>query len=498
MQKRPISNIRILKFYSEMSLEKKKALFAEQNKSYTKELDGKIKSVLKTRPVRSLSGISNVSILTKPYPCPGNCIYCPEEKNVPKSYLSNEPAVMRAIMNNYDPAKQIRARIKGLTLAGHPTDKIELRIIGGTWSYYPYNYQENFIKSCFRECNESKLKKDLKEEQRKNEKAKHRIIGMSVETRPDFINKKEIEKLRYLGVTSVELGVQSIYNDVLKEVKRGHDVSTTIEATKMLKDAGFKICYQMMPGLPLSNPKRDLEMFQEIFKNPDFKPDFLKIYPVMVIKNTKLYKLWKEGEYHPYPDEELTSLIKKIKENIPYYVRIQRVIRDIPSQSVEAGTKVSNLRQIIKDETTKEEIQCKCIRCREIKGNYDPKEKIKIFRENYDASGGKEIFLSFEDYKRRNVYGILRMRIINNSAIIREVHTYGQHLSLQSRSEKQSPQHQGLGKKLMKEAEKIAIREFKAPEISIISGVGVREYYRKLGYRLKNTYMVKKTSSLSN
>ncbi len=450
----------------------------------------RIEGLLKTRPIRSLSGIVNISVLTKPYPCPGKCLYCPLEKGIPKSYLSGEPAVERAKRLHYIPYLQVQKRIEMLKSEGHPTDKIELRIVGGTWSFYPKRYQTWFIKRCFDACIE-KNSKDLKEAQKLNEKAKHRIVGLSIETRPDFINEKEIKWLRELGVTMVELGVQSIYDDVLKLNLRGHKVKETILATKLLKDAGFKVLYQMMPNLPGSNLKKDEKMFEELFSNPDFQPDLLKIYPCALLKEAPLFKLWKEGKYKPYTKGQLIKLLKLIKKKIPYYVRIQRITRDIPSQSIIwGGAKISNLRQILIEKMKKEDWKCKCIRCREVRENYNPKEKLYLFREEYDASGGKEIFLSFGDKNRTKLYSLIRLRITSQSvAIIREVHTYGPLVPISEI--KIAPQHRGLGKKLIKEAEKITKREFGLNKIAVISGIGVRDYFSKLKYKLKDTYMIK-------
>ncbi len=445
---------------------------------------------LVTRPVRSLSGVVNISVLTKPYPCPGECTYCPSEKNIPKSYIASEPAVMRAILNNYHPLGQVEMRIRALQEAGHPTEKIEIRVVGGTWSYYSEKYKYQFIKSCFDACNGEKSK-TLKEAQQKNEKAKHRIVCLSIETRPDYISKEEVKSLRILGVTMVELGVQSLSDEVLSFTKRGHGINETIKATKILKDAGFKICYQVMPGLPKSSPKKDIEMFKEMFSSPSFRPDFLKIYPCLVVKNTELYSLWKSGDYSIYDDKELIDIIATVKKNIiPYYVRIQRLFRDIPVQEISGGCKISNLREVLQKDAKKNNWRCKCIRCREVRDNYDTKEKVLLFREEYDASGGKEIFLSFENKKRDKLYALLRLRILKKKGMIREVRTYGKHLSIKTKDDK-SPQHKGLGKKLVKEAEKITKDEFNLSTLAVISGVGVRDYWRSLGYRLEKTYMVK-------
>ncbi|MEK7211384.1 MAG: tRNA uridine(34) 5-carboxymethylaminomethyl modification radical SAM/GNAT enzyme Elp3, partial [Patescibacteria group bacterium] len=312
--------------------------------------------LLVRRAVRTLSGVAVVTVLTKPYPCPGKCIYCPTEAGMPKSYLKNEPAAARAYKLRFDPYKQIVTRLETLTANGHPTDKIELIIKGGTWSAYPRVYREWFVARCFEACNDriTRIKADnadnfytppltkgrrggIEKAQKKNETAKHRIIGMTIETRPDFINPAEINWLRKLGVTLVELGVQSIYDDVLDKNLRGHNVKQTILATKLLKNAGFKILYQMMPNLLGSNPARDQKMFRELFNNPDFQPDMLKIYPCSLLKSAPLYKYWQNGLYKPYNQKQLISLLKAIKKKIPYYVRIQRITRDIPSASIVAG-----------------------------------------------------------------------------------------------------------------------------------------------------------------
>ena len=552
-----------------------------------------LENLLRKRAVRTLSGIAVVTVLTKPYPCPGQCIFCPKEPGMPKSYLKSEPAANRAWMAEFDPYEQVRVRLKSLADNGHPIDKIELIVLGGTWSAYPENYQYWFIKDCFRAANDQKLtinnkqltidKKDviltpqwrgedlsrmrdkLKTEQRKSATAKHRIIGLTLETRPDYINLDEIKRMRDLGATRVELGVQNVYDDILKRNCRGHTVTQTIAATKLLKNAGFKINYHMMLNLPGTTPRRDRQMFKELFFNPDFQPDLLKIYPCAVLKTASLYNLWRAGQYRPYTEKQLVNLLLKIKQTIPPYVRIQRIIRDIPAGDIIAGSKTSNLRQLINNSGKK---QCRCIRCREIKGSYLPGDKIKLFRQDYLASGGQEIFLSFESPDRQKLYALLRLRIpaqtrsvipakaeiqipkpesrlkagmtkeidknilpvLENAALIRELHTYGQLVPLKAMSSKlkvisPAAQHIGLGKQLMLEAEKIVRTEFALPrlrvqnhsygrnssilrssataedghefplfackKIAVISGVGAREYYKKLGYKLEDEYMVK-------
>jgi len=322
-------------------------------KNQTIKPNYQLETLLIGKNTRSLSGVSVITIASKPYPCPGNCLYCPTQKSIPKSYLNNEPAILRAIRHNYDPSLQTKERIKVLNLNGHPTDKLEIIIIGGTFSFFKRQYQTNFIKKIFDTCN-NKKSKNLEQAQKLNEKSQNRIIGLTIETRPDFINPKEIKHLRKLGVTRIELGVQSIYDNILKLNNRGHLIDTTIKATKLLKDAGFKICYHMMPNLYGSDPKKDIQMFKELFTNQNFQPDMLKIYPCMVLKESELYKIYQQKLYKPYDYKTLTKILKTILQIIPSYVRVQRLIRDIPSQSIIDGVKISNLREIIEQELTKE------------------------------------------------------------------------------------------------------------------------------------------------
>ncbi len=487
------TNVKLLAVYHNLLQEKR------ITKSETLE------KLLIKRNIRSLSGVVVVSVLTKPYPCPGKCIYCPTEKGIPKSYLSGEPAVERAKALKYNPYLQTRIRIDSLTKQGHPIDKIELRIIGATWSAYPEQYRIWFITECFRAANEFlSIKKqpkkaswqELRKEQKKNEKTKCRLVGISIETRPDSLNLKEIIRLRKLGVTMVEIGVQTIFDDVLKKCQRGHLVEETIIASKLLKNAGFKVMYQMMPNLPGSNLKKDLTCFETLFADSKFKPDWLKIYPCLVCKGSKLYQLWKKKKYYPYSDKELTELLIKIKKIIPPWVRLSRLIRDIPAFQIEAGCKISNLREIIQKRFKEEGLRCSCIRCREVKEKYNPQEKIYLFRQDYDASEGKEIFLSFENKKKTKLFAYLRLRIssnmlpvLKNAAIVRELHTFGQMVPLGKKAS--VAQHKGLGKKLLKEAEKISSKEYSLNKIVVISGIGARDYFRKQGYRLKDEYMAK-------
>ena len=482
--------------------------------------------LIRKRAVRTLSGIAPVAVLTKPYPCPGKCIYCPTEKDVPQSYLSNEPAVMRAIRCKYNPYIQVQDRLRALVANGHEPTKIELIVIGGTWSYLPRRYKYWYIANLFKGANDYKavilrpkaeesrgirngqvktgsfasLRMTLKSEQKRNEKAKYRIIGLTLETRPDYIDDKELIEMRELGCTRVEIGVQAIDDKILKINKRGHGVKEVADATKLLKNYGFKVTYHIMPGLPGSTPAKDIKMFKQLFTDERFQPDQIKFYPTVVTKGSLLYRWWKSGKYKPYSAKQLESLIIKCKAAVPKYVRIIRLIRDIPGVSIIAGNKITNLRQVLKDKGVK----CNCIRCREAREkqlritNYE----LRIIK--YQASGGKEYFISYESKDGKTLYGFCRLRLIEakrelsseaselsslfKGAIIRELHVYGELVSVGGNKR---VQHVGLGKKLLKEAEQIA-KKTGYQKITIISGIGVRGYYRKLGYRLNNTYMVKK------
>ncbi len=468
--------------------------------------------ILRKRKVRTLSGIAPVAVLTKPFSCPAKCAYCPTMDNVPKSYLPNEPAVMRAIRCEYNPYKQVRMRLKALEANGHNPTKIEIIVIGGTWSALPQDYKYWYIANCFAAANNfqtqnsklktqklspklkiEELKRRLLIEQKKNESARYKIIGLTLETRPDYINENELLEMRELGCTRVELGVQAIDDKILEKNTRGHGVKEIANATKLLKDYGFKVTYHIMPALPGSTPKRDLEMFKQLFTDERFQPDQIKFYPTVVIESSKLYEWWKEGKYKPYSDKILENLIIECKREVPKHVRIIRLVRDIPSESIVAGNKITNLRQVMQAKGVK----CNCIRCREVKDRQLQKENYGLKIKKYKASGGKEYFIEATDEKGKILYGFCRLRLptvetqnfasLQNTALIRELHVYGELVPVGG---KKIVQHAGLGTRLMKEAEKIA-HENGFKKIAVISGVGARGYYRKLGYKLKGTYMVK-------
>ncbi len=507
-----ITNANILNEY--LNLVKKKKI--------KRDLD--LEKILRKRSIRTMSGIAPVAVLTKPYPCPGECAYCPRENaDLPVSYLANEPAVMRAIRCEYNPYIQTILRLKALEVNGHNPNKIEIIVMGGTWSYLPKKYKYFYILNCFKAANDYNkvrksisnnpernlendfnffkhslkeaysektsiniLEKELLKEQKRNEKAKYKIIGLTLETRPDYLNKEELLEMRKFGCTRVEIGVQAINDEVLKINKRGHGVKEIIEASSILRKYGFKITYHLMPGLPGSNAKLDFEMFKQIFSDENFQPDQIKFYPTVVTEGSLLYRWYKEGKYKPYSDKVLQDLIVKCKEIVPRYVRIIRLIRDIPGESIVAGNKITNLRQIMKDRGVK----CQCIRCREAKDEEIKKYKINIIK--YKAAGGFEYFISADSLDEKTLFGFCRLRIDKNSpiseAIIRELHVYGELIPVGEKNKK--IQHSGIGKKLIEEAEKIAIKN-KINKIAVISGVGVRGYYRKFSYKLKNTYMIK-------
>ena len=488
----------------------------------TRLLNRRLERMLTLNGIRSQSGIATVTVITEPYACPGRCVYCPTETRAPKSYLTNEPAVMRALRNDYDPYRQVRSRLDALEDTGHPTDKIELIIKGGTWSFYPERYQREFIRRCFDAANDfargarltdratstpqpqaSGVAPEalLEQAQRMNETASQRIIGITIETRPDYIDEDEIRRLRELGVTRVELGVQTLEERVLERIVRDHGAAEVRRATHLLKDAGFKVAYHVMPNLPGATPESDLESLRTLFEDPAYRPDTMKLYPCVVIETAELFQWWKEGRYQPYDDETLIELLIRMKQLVPPYVRIERVIRDIPSTSIQAGCQVTNLREEVARRMRERGLRCRCIRCRQVREHVSG--EFTLVRRTYDASGGMELFLSFEDPRADQLASLLRLRIpshraretpgspaLSHAALVRELHSYGPHVPLRERREG-AVQHYGFGRRLLEEAERIARDEFGIRRMAVIAGVGAREYYRRLGYELEETYMVK-------
>jgi elongator complex protein 3 len=467
------------------------------------------------RPSRVLSGVTVVAVMTAPYPCPhGKCAYCPggPEYGTPQSYYGDEPALMRALRVGYDPYEQVRVRLRQYEYLGYRPSKVDVIVMGGTFTALPEHYQEWFVTSLFEAFNrypEDRPEKlpSLEEAQLRNETARIRVVGLTFETRPDHISEYVVNRLLYLGGTRVEIGVQSIYDDVLRIVERGHTVKETIKATQLLKDSGFKVVYHIMPGLPGSNFERDLEMVRELFENPDFRPDMLKIYPTLVVKGTKLYQWWVEGRYKALSDEEAVELISEMYRYIPKWVRIMRIQRDLPAQYIEAGPKKGNLRELVELRALSKGIKINEIRFREVGRSLLLRGKkltnVEVLVTEYEASGGVEVFISAEDTQNDVLVGLLRLRIPSEkafrpeidskTAIIRELHVYGPQLPVGEKPRDIDTQHLGVGAKLLKKAEEVAYSKYDKRKILILSGIGVREYYRKLGYwREKNSpYMMK-------
>jgi elongator complex protein 3 len=472
--------------------------------------------LLKVVKIRSLSGIVPLSVFTSPKnSCPYNCVYCALNPDAPKSYFSDEAAVMRAKRANFDPFAQVKDRLIQFYLSGHPIDKVELIIQGGTFSFYDKKYRQWFVKRAFDSLNtdfekliiegktEFKEAKNLDEAKKANEKAKSRMVGLTVETRPDLINKDEILFLRYLGVTRVELGVQSVDNEILRIVRRGHTIDKVFEATKLLKDCGFKITYHLMPGLPGSNFEKDFEILRQVFEDERLKPDNIKFYPTQVVKNSPLADWYQKGIFKPIDEKYLLDLTLKFKKEIvkPWF-RINRLVRDLTKNDLVIETFPSNFRQHLEKKLKEENIRCLCIRCREIRGK-KIKLPVRLNAINYKASEGEEFFLEFvdNDYK---LLGYLRLRIpsyvlknesffikdLEGCALIRELHVLGSSTPL---SKKGKVQHRGLGKKLINEAIKIA-KKFNLSKIAVISAIGTREYYRRLGFKemIEGEYLLKK------
>jgi len=458
-----------------------------------------LKTSLITRKVRSESGVTPFAVMTKPYPCPGQCTYCPLEVGMPKSYLSDEPAAARAKSFGFDPARQISSRLKQLEITGHPTDKIEIIVIGGTFGSYPEEYKREFFLAMINTINDQ-VSDSLIQAQELNESSPRRIVGMSIETRPDWIDEAEVKLMRELGVTKVQLGVQALDDEIMEHIKRGHTLRDVATATQLLKDAGIKVCYHFMPNLPGSTPEHDLEMAHTMYEDIQFKPDFLKIYPVQVIDGTELYLEWERGDYLPYGDDLLMNTLKEIKKITPPFVRIDRLVRDISKQWVSAGTYLTNMRQLIHHQMKGEDWSCQCIRCREARGKSIP-DDVKLCDLTIPTLGATEHLLTYEDSPRRYLYSLLRLRLpdhdnnklfpeLARAAIIREVHTYGTAVRVGKEGGAGKSQHMGLGKKLIKQAEQIA-QEAGYSKIAVISAIGTRGYYRKLGYKLDGLYMTK-------
>ena len=470
---------------------------------------------IRMKPMRTLSGVTTVTVLTKAYPCPGKCIFCPTDVRMPKSYLPDEPGAMRALEHQFDPYEQVHARLRALTNLGHPTDKIELLILGGTWSSYRRDYQEWFVKRCFDAMNGINSEGHREEPKRIsvdsvlsvvnlsgaqaiNETADHRNVGLVIETRPDEINPDELRWLRHLGVTKVQMGAQSFDDHILEINKRGHDVESTRKATALLRAAGFKIVLHWMPNLLGATPESDRADFAKLWA--DFCPDEIKIYPNQLLANAELYEYWQRGEFHPYTTQELVDLIADIKPTIPRYCRVNRVIRDIPGNNVVEGNTRTSLRQDIQSEMKKRGTVCQCVRCREVRGKVVEAETLRMDDLTYQAGTAEEHFISFitpDD----GLAGFIRLSLpakdsaltgmsdLDGAALIREVHVYGQSLAVGA-EQTGAAQHLGLGTRLLEEADNVA-RKNGFSRMAVISAIGTRHYYLDRGFERGEYYLVK-------
>ncbi len=460
---------------------------------FVPESEARARTLLRAKPVRTASGVAVVSVMTSPARCPhGRCIYCPGgvDWGTPQAYLGTEPAARRAARSRYDARIQTETRLQQLEAMGHPTDKVDLIIIGGTFTSRSRSYLKAFAQGCFDGLNGT-VAATLHEAHRRNEKAAHRCVGFTVETKPDCFLGPEVEHCLDLGITRVELGVQSLYEDVLHRVNRGHGLAEVVGATKRAKDAGLKAGYHMMPGLPGSNYDRDLRSLRELFENPAYRPDMLKVYPTLVVKGTGLHRLWLRGEFEAMGTEEATRLLAEAKSHVPPYVRILRVNREIGASDIEAGVRKGHLRQLVRQRMEANGTRCRCIRCREagLRGADLEPEDVSLGTLRYEASGGQEVFLSYEDFERELLVGYARLRLCETGAFLRELKVFG-HMVPFREAPGSRWQHQGYGKALMARVEE-ATKEAGFRRLRVTSGVGVRAYYRKLGYRLERPYMAK-------
>lgn len=456
---------------------------------------------LRMKPTRTISGVAPVAVLTGPYPCPADCIFCPDAKGVPRSYLPDEPAVQRAMRARFDPFKSTRARIDMLASMGHAVDKIELLIIGATWSAYPKKYQEWYVRRCLDAMNGGEPAKTLQEAQVRNETAVHRNVGMVIETRPDYVDMAEVRRLRWLGMTKIQLGAQSTDDAILKMNRRDHTVEDTRRAVRLLRLAGFKLHLHWMPNLYGATPESDVRDYENLWTDAALRPDELKVYPCMLIEGTELYRLWERGEYRPYTDQELIETLAQAKRFTPPYCRINRVIRDIPAQYIAAGSTQSNLRVVVQQEMKRRGWQCHCIRCSEVRNEQVDREKLEIRDYTYETDATTEHFLQYLTPGGK-LAGFLRLSLphadvprdeileeLHGSAMVRELHIFGPAIEL-GMNDAGKVQHAGLGRRLAEHATQIA-RDAGFKRLAVISAIGTREYYRKLGFELEELYMTK-------
>jgi len=450
------------------------------------------------KATRTISGVTPVAVMAKPNPCPGNCVYCPSAAGAPRSYTEESPAVLRAAACGFDPHAQVRLRLDTLRSMGHPVDKVELIIMGGTFLAYPVDYQYEFVKACYDALNGG-LSADLAGARELHDTARHHCVGLCVETRPDWCGEAEIRRLLEFGATRVELGVQTLDDRIHELTNRKHGVAEVVAATSRLRGYGFKVYYHWMPGLPGSTPELDLELTRRLFDEPQFRPDGLKLYPTLVVRGSELETWYRDGRFVPRTTAEMCDLLVGIKQLVPPYVRVARLMRDIPRKFIVAGCDDLALRSTIRDLMRERGLQCGCIRCREYGHRMRdgwPLTPPRLVRREYDTADGREVFLSWED-SSETLYALLRLSLVADGganrpgiATVRELHVYGPELALGER-DSLAAQHRGLGAALLCEAERIASSEGRATSLRVLRGVGVRDYYRRLGYRLEGAYMMR-------
>ena len=471
--------------------------------------DAELLAKIRMKPSRTLSGVTTVTVLTAPWPCPGNCIFCPTDERMPKSYLPDEPGAARAFQNNFDPFLQVSSRISSYEAVGHPTDKIELLILGGSWTSYPWEYQQHFIQRCFDAMNECESE-NLMQAQKINESASHRNVGLVVETRPDLLDEETLRKLRILGVTKLQLGIQSMNDEILKINRRSLSMREALHRVALARAAGFKIVLHWMPNLLGSTPESDREDFRHFWQSPEegygYCPDELKIYPTQLLQGTDLFEEWENGNYTPYDMNTLVHLLADIKPMIEPYCRVNRVIRDIPSHHVVAGNTRSSLRMDVQELMKTNGTQCRCIRCREIRGEKVKPEDLFLNDYRYHAANADEHFLQFITNSDR-LAGYLRLSLpdepekapigeLRGCAIIREVHIYGQSLPVGT-EQTGAAQHIGLGSRLIEEACVIAASHG-FNRIAVIAAIGTRQYYESRGFFRGNYYLFRDISGISD
>ncbi len=485
----------------------------------TEEEKRVVVKVLRKKPTRTLSGVAIVAVMAKPMKCPGQCIYCPTNlPTAPKAYVGEEPATLRARQNEFDAYRQVANRLEQLRDMGHSTDKIELIVMGGTFLSAPEVYQHAFMKRCFDAMN-GRDASSIEEATRWAEVGPVRPVGITIETRSDYCSTNHVDMMLSLGATRVEIGVQTIYNDVYERIQRGHTISSVIDATQIARDAGLKICYHIMPGLNNfsgisdsldASLERDLQMFKTLFRRQEFKPDLLKIYPCLVLRGSELFEIWRKGEYSPYSTEQVVDLLAEAMPHIPHYVRIQRMQRDIPRSLIVAGPNAGNLTQLVFRRAEEKGYPIRTIRYREAGYKARTKflcssildiEALELRVDEFSASNGTEIFFSFEEPELDMLVGYLRLRIPSDdthrseiqgldAALLRELHVFGL-VAEMGRKSGDAWQHRGLGEHLLTAAEEYA-RNQGSRRIVCTSGIGVRQYYRRYGYESEGPYVVKR------